>query len=107
MSGQPLPKPQPGVETTNAAPIEQQPQPEVPPDNGIDPELQRALENPKIRALLEHEAQTAQWVRQGYAQATQEAAQIAAASVYAAFSELQGLNGDQRAGAGGGDSKSY
>ncbi len=101
-AGQPLPDAQPQQQPsaeTNAAPIEQQPQPEAPPDSGIDHELAQALQNPKVRMLLEHEAAQAQQLQQSYADATRQATEVAAASVYAAYPELQGLAGEQLAGA--------
>jgi hypothetical protein len=64
----------------------QQPEQATPP--GIDPEIAQALNNPKIRAALEAEVQSAEQARAAFAQGARQAAQVAAASVLSNFPEL-------------------
>ena len=75
--------------------FEQQPEAEMAPESGIDPEIQKALENPKIRHALETEMASVESARHQYAQATTQAAQVAAAALYANFPELSRLTTEQ------------
>ena len=69
----------------------EQPQPEtVPP--GVDPDIAQALQNPKVRGLLEQTAAH-------YQQATAELATQAQGIMTALFPELANLNGQQTEGA--------
>jgi hypothetical protein len=73
------------------------PQPETPP--AIDPEIARALQNPKVRDALQAEVAGAEAARQQYTQAATEAAELAASALYSSFPELRGLNAQQIGGA--------
>ncbi|AMN43102.1 hypothetical protein [Rhodoplanes sp. Z2-YC6860] len=73
------------------------PQPETPP--AIDPEIARALQNPKVRDALQAEVAGAEAARQQYTQAATEAAELAASALYGSFPELRGLNAQQIGGA--------
>jgi hypothetical protein len=73
-----------------------EPQPEIPADvPGVDPELARALQNPKVREPLEQLVAQAEQTRSAYAQAAYDAYSVAAVAALAAFPELQGLTGQQ------------
>jgi hypothetical protein len=81
---------------------QQQPEQQQPPDvqaqqpvDGIDAEIRQALENPKIRQALEAEVQAAENARQQYANATRQAAQLAGASLLAAYPELANVPSNQ------------
>ena len=79
-------------------PIEAQPAPETPP--GINPELAKALtENPALREAVQSEVAQIEAAKQTYVQGLQQNAQAAAASLFAAYPELQGIPGDQIKGA--------
>ena len=74
------------------------PQPESveqPPIDGIDPEVSKALQNPKIRGVIEQVAQQAEQARQAFAGQVQQAAETALHSLIVNFPELQGYNGQQ------------
>ncbi len=93
-----------GVRTEiNATPNGEEPQlqpesPNAPAAEGTDPEIQKALSNPKIRQAIEQEISLAQTERQLYGQAAQQAAELATLSVFSA-PELSGLNANQIPGA--------
>jgi hypothetical protein len=74
--------------------VDAQPQQQQPTD-GVDPEIAAALQNPKIRAALEAEVQSAEAARVQYAQATAQAAQLAGASLLASFPELANVPTNQ------------
>jgi hypothetical protein len=78
---------------------EPQPQPQIPADQippGVDIEVVQALtNNPKLRQAVEAEVVKADQARQQYAVATQQAAQVALASVLAQYPEIQGLSSEQ------------
>jgi hypothetical protein len=61
----------------------------------MDPDIQRALENPKFRQALETELASVETARNNYAEATTQAAQVAAAALYAGFPEISGLTAEQ------------
>jgi hypothetical protein len=73
-----------------------EPQPEAPPSpaptNGIDPEVAKALENPKIRAALEQEAMAHAGARQQYLSAVQQLGNVQTAALLSEFPELQSGN---------------
>jgi len=69
--------------------------PEAPPANGVDPEIAKALENPKIRAALEQEATAHATARQQYLQSVQALGNAAWANVIANFPEMQQGNPQQ------------
>lgn len=79
-----------------AQPAEQPIEPTTP---GIDPEVARALQNPKVAEALRAEVASVEAARQQYAQATHTAFQTAGAAFLANYPELQGLNAQQMAGA--------
>jgi hypothetical protein len=70
----------------------EEPQPQQP---GIDPEIQQALANPKVRAALEAEVQAAESARQQFAQQARAAAQISAAAMFSQWPELASLTTEQ------------
>jgi hypothetical protein len=81
------PQPQQAEFNQTQAQTEQQPD--------IDPEIQQALSNPKVRAALEAEVNSAESARVQYAQATAQAAQLAGASLLASFPELASVPANQ------------
>jgi hypothetical protein len=60
-------------------------EPQQPQQPGIDPEIQAALANPKIRAALETEVAQVEAARQQFATATLQAAQLAAGSLFSQY----------------------
>jgi hypothetical protein len=80
---------------------EYQPQPEAvqATDPNIDPELMRALQDPKIRGILEQVNQGVQQTAAQYQQQLADASLTAATAFLASFPELSGLRADQLAGA--------
>jgi hypothetical protein len=66
-----------------------------PPPPGIDPELHRAFQNPKIREAVEQELNkavtTATTAQKHYAENVQAAQEIALGSIHAAFPEMNGV----------------
>jgi hypothetical protein len=68
-----------------------QPQPEATPaqTNGVDPEVARALQSPKIREAIAQQVQASEQARQSYLGAIQQMGQVATANLYANFPELQ------------------
>jgi hypothetical protein len=81
-------QPEPQSDPQAQAPAAEAQQPEQPPPPGVDPEIAQALNNPKIRAALEAEVQSAEQARAAFAQGARQAAQVAAASVLANYPEL-------------------
>lgn len=77
-----------GQQPQQQQPPEQQPQP--PQDEQA--EFERALANPKLRAALEVEVNKLEQSRSQYATAAAQALELSAASCYATFPELNGVN---------------
>jgi hypothetical protein len=68
------------------------PQPEsVEPVNGVDPEVAKALENPKIRQAINEQIQHSEQARQQYMAALHQVSQIQAAAITHQFPELAGV----------------
>ena len=90
---------QPQVNAQQQQAQDVQPQPQISPEQvppGVDVEVVQALQNnPKLRAAVEQEVIKADQARQAYALATQQAAQVAVASILADYPELAGLNASQ------------
>jgi hypothetical protein len=81
-----------------AQPELQQPQPEAVP-SGVDPEIAQALQNPKIRNLLEQVNLGVEQTKSQYAAATEQLAIEAQGVITALFPEHVGLSGQQAQGA--------
>jgi hypothetical protein len=64
---------------------------DIPPTSGIDPDIAKALENPKLRGLIEEQVKQSEQARATYLHATQELADVTTASVLASWPELRGL----------------
>jgi hypothetical protein len=62
------------------------------PQDGIDPEIQAALQNPKIRQALEAEVQAAEQARIQFSQAALQASRMAAAALLSQHPELASLS---------------
>jgi hypothetical protein len=74
-------------------------EPQQPQQPGIDPEIQAALANPKIRAALETEVAQVEAARQQFATATLQAAQLAAGSLFSQYPALAQVNSQDLPGA--------
>jgi hypothetical protein len=89
-----------GEQQPAASPAEQQPQqqqaePAPQPEsveavNGVDPEVARALENPKIRQAINEQISHSEQARQQYMAALHQVSQIQAAAITRQFPELAG-----------------
>jgi hypothetical protein len=80
---------------TAPQPADLAPQPETSepaPTNGVDPEVAKALQNPKIRQALEQQVAVAEQTRQAYAQAAQQFIQAQDVALLSNFPELRGAN---------------
>lgn len=86
------------LEREQQQPQPEQPQPEAVPD-GVDPDIAQALQNPKVRTLLEQTNSYVEQAKVGYQQATAELATQAQGIMTALFPELANLNGQQTEGA--------
>jgi hypothetical protein len=79
------------------------PQPDYPEavqmDPQIDPEVAAALQNPKVRSLLDGVNQTIEATKSQYQEQVAHAGMTAVASFVSAFPELANLNADQLPGA--------
>jgi hypothetical protein len=80
-----------GLPPVEPQPVEQQPQ----QTNGVDPEIARALENPKIREAINQQIQQSEIARQAYAGAVSQLQDAALATLLQAAPELAGVRGDQ------------
>jgi hypothetical protein len=72
-------------------PVEPQPEAQPQAPNGLDPEIAKALENPKIRDAIAQQVQASETARQQYMAAIQQVGQAATANILANFPELQGV----------------
>jgi hypothetical protein len=65
--------------------------PEAAPVNGVDPELARMLENPKLRDAVNQQIQQSEIARQQYMAALHQVSQIQAAAITNQFPEMAGV----------------
>ena len=82
------------AETPQAQPDAPQPE-SIEQPSGLDPEVSAALQNPKVRAVLEPALQQSEAARQAYTGMAQQAADVALSSLLVNFPELSGYNGQQ------------
>jgi hypothetical protein len=72
-------------------PVDPQPEQTAPQQtNGVDPEVARALENPKVREAINQQIQQSEIARQQYMAALHQVSQIQAAAITNQFPELAG-----------------
>ena len=83
----------------------EQQQPQIQPQaaeqlpEGIDPELAKVLENPKVREALQSEVAQIHAAQKTYMDGLHQNAVTASAALFSAYPELNGLNQDQLRGA--------
>jgi len=90
------PQPEQAHQFQPQAEQQQQPQQQqASPEQGIDPEIAAALNNPKIREALTKEVAAAEQARAAYQQASLQAAQVSAASLLSQYPEIAQMSGEQ------------